>query len=333
MDEVTLKTIADQLGLSVSTVSRALKDHPDIKQATKQKVLELAQRLDYEPNTLAAQLLNRKSKTIGVVVPKILYPLYGQAITGIESIVEKHGYQVVISQTQESYEKEVAQLKSLLAFRVSGIILSISAYTTHYDHLQKVINRNIPLVLFNRDCQEITCSKVLIDNHKAAYEAVTVLLKLGKNRIAYVGGPAYLQNSQHRLAGFQQALRDQAIDVNPQYIRAIDFEKQAIETTLSQLLCMKPPPDALLTFSDQIAQVALLLAGQKGYQIPDDLAIIGFNNEPTDELMTPTLSSVAQPAYEMGVRAAELVFTEMDTRKRTYERIVLESKLIRRQSA
>ncbi|WP_028521911.1 LacI family DNA-binding transcriptional regulator [Runella limosa] len=333
MNEITLKTIADQLGLSISTVSRALKNHPDIKQATKQKVVALAQQLDYEPNSLAAQLLQRKSKTIGVVVPKILYPLYALAITGIEDIITQHGYQVVICQTQESYAKEVEQIKRLLSFRVSGIILSISAYTTQYEHLYKVIRKNTPLVLFNRDCQEVECSKVLIDNHKAAYEAVRVFLELNKNRIAYIGGPTYLQISQRRLYGYQKALEDANLDLNLDYIKLVDFEKQSIDEAIHQLLALPTPPNAILTFSDQIAQATIVVAKQKGFSIPHDLAVIGFNNERADELMTPTLSSIDQPAYQMGVCAAELILKQLSSEQPLSEQIILKSTLIRRQSA
>ena len=332
MEEITLKTIATQLGLSISTVSRALRNHPDIKDSTKQAVFELAGQLEYEPNQLAFQLLNRRSNTIGVVVPKITYSLYSQAIPGMVDVSERHGYQLLICQTDDSYEKEVRQVQSLLSSRVSGIILSVSANTTQFDHLRRIQSKNVPLVLFNRDCEEINCSKVTIDNHKAAYEAVAVLIQQGRKRIAYLGGPMNLQISRKRLEGYQQALTDAGVTPDERLIRVVSLDKEAMIASLNDILDAPERPDAVLAYSDQIAQWALVMAKRKGIRIPDELAIIGFYNEPTNELLDPPLSSVSQPAFEMGVRAVELIFSELKNSRTAFERVVLESKLIVRGS-
>ncbi|WP_138989709.1 LacI family DNA-binding transcriptional regulator [Larkinella sp. C7] len=332
MEEITLKTIATQLGISISTVSRALRNHPDIKDSTKQAVFELAGQLEYEPNQLAFQLLNRRSNTIGVVVPKITYSLYSQAIPGMVDVSERHGYQLLICQTDDSYEKEVRQVQSLLSSRVSGIILSVSANTTQFDHLRRIQSKNVPLVLFNRDCEEINCSKVTIDNHKAACEAVAVLIQQGRKRIAYLGGPMNLQISRKRLEGYQQALNDAGVTPDERLIRVVSLDKEAMIASLNDLLDSPERPDAVLAYSDQIAQWALVMAKRKGIRIPDELAIIGFYNEPTNELLDPPLSSVSQPAFEMGVRAVELIFSELKNSRTAFERVVLESKLIVRGS-
>ncbi|GAB3925639.1 LacI family DNA-binding transcriptional regulator [Larkinella terrae] len=332
MEEITLKTIATQLGISISTVSRALRNHPDIKDSTKQAVFELAEQLEYEPNQLAFQLLNRRSNTIGVVVPKITYSLYAQAIPGMVDVSERYGYQLLICQTDDSYEKEVRQVQSLLSSRVSGIILSVSASTTQFDHLRKIQSKNVPLVLFNRDCEEINCSKVTIDNHKAAFEAVTVLIRQGRKRIAYLGGPTDLQISQKRLEGYQQALKEGGFSPDDALINMVSLEKEAMLATLNAVLDSPEKPDAILAYSDQIAQWALVMAKRKGIRIPEELAIIGFYNEPTNELLDPPLSSVSQPAFEMGVRAVELIFSELTNSRAAFERVVLESKLIVRGS-
>lgn len=332
MEEITLKTIATQLGISISTVSRALRNHPDIKDSTKQAVFELAGQLEYEPNQLAFQLLNRRSNTIGVVVPKITYSLYSQAIPGMVDVSERHGYQLLICQTDDSYEKEVRQVQSLLSSRVSGIILSVSANTTQFDHLRRIQSKNVPLVLFNRDCEEINCSKVTIDNHKAACEAVAVLIQQGRKRIAYLGGPMNLQISRKRLEGYQQALKDAGVTPDERLIRVVSLDKEAMIASLNDLLDSPERPDAVLAYSDQIAQWALVMAKRKGIRIPDELAIIGFYNEPTNELLDPPLSSVSQPAFEMGVRAVELIFSELKNSRTAFERVVLESKLIVRGS-
>lgn len=333
MEDITLKTIATKLGISISTVSRALKNHPDIKETTRKAVYELAEQLDYEPNQLAFQLLNRRSKTIGVVVPKISYALYLQALPGMAEVAEKHGYQLLICQTDDSYEKEVRQIQSLLSSRTSGIVLSMSANTTNYDHLHKIQRKNVPLVLFNRDCEEITCSKVLIDNHQAAYEATALLIGQGRRRIAFFRGPEQLQISQKRLEGYIQALTDHGIGVDESIIKVAEQEKDSVIAAINELFDSGAPHDAILAYSDQIAQWALVLAKQRRIRIPEDLAIIGFYNEPTNELLDPPLSSVSQPAYEMGVKAMELVFKELNSSRFAFERVVLESSLVLRGSS
>ncbi|WP_353720501.1 LacI family DNA-binding transcriptional regulator [Dyadobacter sp. 676] len=333
MEDITLKTIATKLGISISTVSRALKNHPDIKETTRQAVYELAEQLDYEPNQLAFQLLNRRSNTIGVVVPKISYALYLQAIPGMAEVAEKHGYQLLICQTDDSYEKEVRQIHSLLSSRTSGIVLSMSANTTNYDHLLKIQRKNVPLVLFNRDCEEITCSKVLIDNHGAAYEATSVLIGQGRRKIAFFRGPQHLQISQKRFEGYSQALSDHGIPLDQRIIKVADQEKESIVAAINELFDSGADHDAILAYSDQIAQWALVIARQRGIRIPHDLAIIGFYNEPTNELLDPPLSSVSQPAYEMGVKAMELVFKELNSTRFAFERVVLESSLVLRGSS
>ncbi|HEV7350285.1 LacI family DNA-binding transcriptional regulator [Telluribacter sp.] len=332
MEEISLKTIANRLGISISTVSRALRNHPDIREETKRAVVQLAEELEYEPNHLAFQLLRRKSNSIGVIVPKISYPLYAEAISGIEAVAEAQGYQLLICQSNEDYQKEIKQINSLIASRVSGIILSVSAHTTQYDHLLRIQTRNIPFVLFNRDCEQISCSKVLIDNYKAAYEAVNQLLAAGRHHIGFMGGPPHLQISLRREAGYRAALQERGITINEDLIRQVEFSREAIRQGVTNLLDEAPQLDALITYSDQIAQWALVLARQRGLRIPQDLALIGFNDEPADELLEPSLSSVRQPAYEMGAEAARLIFKELQSTKFAYEKIILESRLIHRGS-
>nr|WP_295925085.1 LacI family DNA-binding transcriptional regulator [uncultured Dyadobacter sp.] len=333
MEDITLKTIATKLGISISTVSRALKNHPDIRESTRKAVYELAEELDYEPNQLAFQLLNRRSKTIGVVVPKISYALYLQAIPGMAEVAEKHGYQLLICQTDDSYEKEVRQIQSLLSSRTSGVVLSMSANTTNYDHLLKIQRKNVPLVLFNRDCEEIVCSKVLIDNHQAAYDATALLIEQGRRRIAFFRGPERLQISQKRLEGYTQALSDHGIPIDERIIKVAEQEKDSMIAAINALFDSGTQHDAILAYSDQIAQWALVLAKQRGIRIPQELAIIGFYNEPTNELLDPPLSSVSQPAFEMGVKAMELVFKELNSTRFAFERVVLESTMVIRGSS
>lgn len=332
MEEITLKTIATQLGISISTVSRALKNHPDIKESTKKAVYDLAEQLDYEPNQLAFQLLNRRSNTIGVVVPKLSYTLYLQAIPGMAEVAEKHGYQLLICQTDDNHEKEVRQVQTLLSSRTSGIVLSPSANNSSVEHLLKVQRKNVPLVLFNRDCEEISCSKVLIDNQNAAHEAVSILFSRGRKRIAYLGGPSHLQISQNRLNGYKMAHKDFGIEIDPELVKIVSQEKEAIIATINELFDSGIELDGIVAYSDQIAQWALVLAKERGLKVPEALAIIGFYDEPANELLDPPLSSMSQPAFEMGVRAMELIFKELNSSRFAFQTIILESKLVIRGS-
>ena len=327
----TLKDLAEKLGFSISTVSRALKDHPDVNAETKKKVLELAKKLDYEPNLLALNLLKKHSNLIGVIVPKLSYHLYAMAISGIEEVVEREGFHLMICQTNESYEKEVAILKEFNAIRPAGFLISLASQTLAFDHLKQLQRKNVPLVLFNRDCHEIEASKVIIDNKKAAYNATIHLHKQGYQNISFLGGPKNVQISKHRIEGFQLAMKELNLSVYPDFIQHANFTREDATNKTNQLLSLKNKPDAIIAFSDQMAIAAILAIKKAGYAIPGEIAIMGFNNEPGDQLMEPTLTSIDQPAYEMGKKAAEMLLAQINGSKdRNVE--ILQSQLIERNS-
>lgn len=329
--QATLKDLAEKLSISISTVSRALKDHPDVNSDTKKKVLELAKQLDYEPNLLALNLLKKHSNLIGVIVPKLSYHLYAMAISGIEEVIEKEGYHLMICQTNESYEKEVAILKEFNAIRPAGFLISLASHSANFDHLKLLKRKNIPLVLFNRECHEIETSKVVIDNKKAAYEATMHLHQQGYRNIAFLGGPENVQISQHRIEGFQKAMNELDLNIHPHHVQHSNFTREDAISKTNQLLSLKNKPDAIIAFSDQMAISAIIAIKQAGYAIPGEIAIMGFNNEPGDQLMEPTLTSIDQPAFEMGKKAAEMLLAQINGAEINHVE-VLQSSLIARGS-
>jgi DNA-binding LacI/PurR family transcriptional regulator len=329
--QATLKDIAEKLGISISTVSRALKNHPDVNSETKKAVLDLASAMDYEPNLLALNLLKKQSNLIGVIVPKLSYHLYAMVISGIEEVVEKEGFHLLICQTNESYEKEVAILREFNAIRPAGYLISLASETSDFDHLKQLQRKNIPLVFFNRDCEEVIAPKVIIDNRKAAYNAVIHLHQQGYKKIAFLAGPENVQISNHRIAGYKQALEKYNLKQEVGFIQHANFTREDASDKTHVLLSLNKKPDAIIAFSDQIAISAMLAIKDAGYSIPDDIAVMGFNNEPGDMLMEPALTSIDQPALEMGKKAAEMLLAQIRG-SGAAKTVVLQSELITRKS-
>lgn len=321
----TLKDLARILDLSESTISRALRDHPRISVETRRRVKELAERMEYVPNQLAVNLLRQRTNTIGVIVPRIGYHLYATAISGMEAEAEKEGFNIIIGQSAESFQRERSIIQEMMYARTAGFIASIASETADFEHFARVKRRGYPLVFFNRECAEIYTDRVVIDNVAAAREAVHYLIQTGCRRIAYIGGPEFVQISKKREQGYREALAAAGLPFRPQWVVHSEFNPAGAREAAGQLLALPEPPDAILAFSDQIAQNVLYIARRQGIQIPKELSIIGFNNEPADALLEPSLTSIEQPCFEMGRLAAELLITQVlgrDPLYRTQNRIL-----------
>ncbi|MEM1134480.1 MAG: LacI family DNA-binding transcriptional regulator [Bacteroidota bacterium] len=330
---ITLKDIAERLNISISTVSRALRNHPDVNAKTKRRVLQLAEELDYEPNELALSLLKGHSNIIAVIIPKVAYHLYATAIAAIENVIRLHGYTLVTAQTHESSEREIAAIKELIKNRVAGFIISLASETNEFSHFELIKRKSIPLVFFNRDCEEIITSRVVIDNVDAACKAVNHLLEMGYQKIAFLGASKLVQISNRRLQGYKRALQEKQISVSKKYIIHCDFEKESVMDATRKLLSLTHPPDAILAFSDQMAINAMLTIKEAGLKIPTDMGLMGFNNEPMDEVICPTLTSVHQPGYEMGKIAGELLLHKIKNKQSTQSELsVLSTKIVVRES-
>jgi len=309
---VTLKILAEQLGLSISTVSRALQNHPRISVGTKKKVWELAKSVDYYPNKAALNLRNRRSNLLGIIVPRISYHFYSLAISGIEDVALESGFNVVICHSNEIFQREVSNTMDLITAQVDGIIASLAAETQEFHHFEKVLQREIPLVFFNRVTNFLPASLVYVDNYQAGYEAARHLIQQRCKRLAFVGGPDYLQISNDRKAGFLKAIQDHGLNIYSEFMGHLTFDPVSAADYTSTLFSSSFFPDGIFCVSDRLATGVWRWLQNNGYTIPDDVALIGFNNDPVCEIMSPNLSSVDQDAYEMGREAAKLCLNQLD---------------------
>ncbi len=278
-------------------------------------------------------LQNReRSNLIGVIVPSIRYHLYASAISGMEATLEKKGMHLVVCQSNESYEREKVLIEKLLLMGVNGIIISIASETRNFFHFEKIKQNGIPLVFFNRECNEVNTHKVTIDNRRAACEAVEHLISVGCKRIAYLGGPEVLQINAERIIGYKMALRNANLPIDERHIVFSRFDRQSTLTAARQILYTPDYPDGILTFSDQIAVSVMLAAKERGITMPKELSVIGFNNEPVDEFLEPSLTSIEQPGFAMGATAAKMLLQRSTELKDDYEKRILKSYLVVRNS-
>lgn len=328
----TLKDIAEALNISISTASRALKANPRISRETQERVKRTAEELGYLSVDTYLDIQRRTSKLIGVIVPKISYHLYAMAISGIERIAETQGMQIIVCQSHESYEREKSLVEELIGAGVNGIIASLASETKDFSHFEDLKKRGIPLVFFNRECKDVNAHKVTIDNKRAASEAVSHLVNIGCENIAYIGGPGELQINRDRAQGFRDALTQSGKPINEEHVIFSKFDRENTLSAARKLLYSPDFPDGILTFSDQIAISVMLAAKERGITIPEELSLIGFNNEPIDELLEPSLTSIDQPGYQMGEEAAQLLLKQIADFESPFEKKVLKSFLVVRNS-
>jgi DNA-binding LacI/PurR family transcriptional regulator len=306
-NQITIKDIARILGISPSTVSRALKDHPDINSDTKKAVNELASKLKYQPNAVALSLKNSRSNTIGVIIPEIVHYFFSSVISGIEDVASQKGFTVIICQSNESYVREVANARTLLSHRVDGILVSISKETHSFDHFENLQDVGIPLVFFDRIAPEIKADQVIIDDMDASYNATRHLIETGCKRIAHFAGPQGLVIGRDRLQGYINALTEAGLPIdNRLIIEADTFEKA--RNAVGQMLDAGNVPDGIFAVNDMTAIGAMQTIQKRGYKIPHQISIVGFSDGYLSGITDPHLSSVDQHGYEMGTTAAEMLF-------------------------
>jgi DNA-binding LacI/PurR family transcriptional regulator len=310
--QVTIKDIAKQLNVSVATVSRALRDLPDIHPDTKKAVLDLAAELDYQPNVLATSLVKSKTKTLGVIVPDLGYYFFSTVVKAIEEAAIVAGYSLLITQTQESYERELTNIQNLSRGQVEGIIISLSRETMNLDHLTRLQRRGIPLVFFDRDSDEIVASKVMVDNEQSAYEAVKHLLEAGCKRIAFLAGPKSVSVSNQRRLGYLRALSEAGIEEDASLIIHSDYFQDTATQQTYDLMQLSDRPDGILVVSDRLALGVLVALRELKISVPEQMKIVSFNNEPICSVVSPSISSVAQPLEEIGRLAIELLIDQIE---------------------
>lgn len=308
--QITIKDIAKALHVSASTVSRSLADHPDISQETKELVNAFAREHKYKPNALALSLRTSNTKTIGVIIPQIVHFFFSSVLSGIEDEAEKGGYRVLICQSNENYEKEVKGAEALLEARVCGVLASVAKTTTVYDHFQELIDRDIPVVFFDRICTGILTDRVVVDDYAGVCSAVEHLVRTGCRRIAFFGSPSHLAISNNRRMGYEDALRKNQLPVDKELIKICDNFTDALRVT-PELLALPEPPDAFFAVNDETAIGILNVVKAQGLKIPEQVSICGFTNNTLSEVSDPLLTSVDQHGYDLGATAMKLLIDRL----------------------
>lgn len=317
-EAATIKDIARALGLSTSTVSRALRDSHEISEATKKKIRDYAAEINYRPNPVALSLKEKRTLSIGVVVSEIANTFFSQVINGIESIAYKNGYNVIITQSRESLEREQMILDYLTSRSIDGLIISISSETNDFTSLKQLHEKKLPIVFFDRVVEEINTHKVITDNFQGVYQATTHLIKNKFKRIGIIASNANLAITRERLAGYLQALTDNKITVDHSLIRYCSHggsDVEEVETAVKDLLKLKKKPDSLVLLADKITTETFSILKREKIQIPKDMGVIGFNNSKYTSLFAPALSVIRQPAFEMGEKAATLLLNLIESKR------------------
>lgn len=332
--KATIHDIAEQLNITASTVSRALNDNPRISDATKKLVHKMARQLNYQPNNIASALRSGKSKLIGVVVPTTNRNFFSSVARGIDDVANKLNYQVIISQSYDSYEKEVQNIEALMSARVDGIIASVSKNTENFDHFKRVMDKGIPLVLFDRITNELDVSQVVIDDYQGAYQIVEHLIHQGYTRIAHFTSPKKINIYKERLRGYLDALFDHNIEPDPALIVESNMQLEDGKNSMIELFERNVPFDAVFSSSDYAAMGAMQVLKQNGKRIPQDVGVAGFGNEPFTSFTDPSLTTVDQVNISMGHVAAETFFDLLQNPKKAtiQQKTVLKPEVIFRDS-
>ena len=326
--KITLKDIAAALGISPSTVSKALKGHRDISSSTKQSVNELAEKWNYKPDQIALSLKSGLTNTIGVIVPEIVHYFFSSVIGGIEDLAYDSGYHVMFCQSSELYAREVKAVETLLSSRVDGILISVSKMTENFDHFRKIQDNDIPLVFFDRICDEIDTDRVIVDDEKGAFDAVTHLINIGCKNIFHLSGPPNLLIGKNRKDGYMRALREHNIPFDENNIIRCDSMEDAA-LIVPQLLLRANKPDGIFAVNDLTAASAMRIINENGFRIPADIAVVGFTSGLFSDITNPTLTSVEQNGYLIGKEAVRLLIDRIESKHQIpYQTKIIKTKLI-----
>lgn len=330
---ISLKDLATELGVSISTVSRALKNHPDISSEMTRKIQRLAKEKNYTPNPLAMGLLRQQTKMIGVIVPDIVTHFYSSIISGIEDVAKQRGYFIVIASSNESVEKEIESVENFLKSRVEGFIVCLSQETNNFNHFEKLISNEIPIVFFDRICETLKVPAVIADGIDATKKITRHFYENGCRRIAYISGPGHLNISRNRKEGYLEGLKECGLKFDSKLVVECNLSTKDATRATQQLLKNKELPDAIFGLNDTIAFAAMKEIKKQGFKIPEDISLVGFTDEFHSTVVEPTLTSVTHPTFKMGQEAANLFFKRIETGKGFAEKIVLKTDLVVRESS
>jgi len=333
--EITIYDLARKLNISIATVSRALQDDPVVSKKTRKKITELAEEMGYRSNNFARNLRTRRTHTIGVIIPRLNSYFMSTVIAGIESIANSEGYNLLISQSSESALKEKASAKTMFDSRVDGLLVSLAYDTESITHFEAFTKKNIPIIFFDRVDEHKDCTGILINNKKAAYEASTHLISLGRRRIVYITATPRRNVYIDRLQGYKEALADQGIVFRDDYVLISNLSQESGVEAANQIRNMRPLPDAVFVANDNCAVGCMVALKQMGIRIPEDIAFAGFNNDPVCTVVEPNLTTINYPGYEMGQVAARNLIDHLNggSSINPTNTIILRSDLVIRESS
>lgn len=334
MQKTNLKQLANKLHVSISTVSKALRDSYEIGRDTKKKVLKMAEKMGYRANPYAGHLRNHRSKTIAVIIPEMTNNFFIEAITGAELIAQEKDYHILVYITHDDYNKELSIIKHLQSGRVDGVLMSLSVSTKDYSHLNELIEYNVPIVFFDRICHEIETAKVITDDFASGFNATEHLIKNGCRDIAYLSISENLSIDNKRKQGYLEALNKYDFKINPSQIVKCSTNEANNYKIIKRLLQGRNKPDGLFASIENLALTSYVVCNDLKIKIPGQIKIICFSNLRTAALLNPSLSTITQPAFEMGKQAAAILFKHLEKKKTTIpnENIIIKSELVSRDS-
>ena len=318
----SLKDLADKLGVSIATVSRALRNSHEVGEEMTQKVKQLAKELNYRPNPFAQSLRKEAPRVIGVIVPNLVTHYYAAVLDGIEDYASRLGYSVISANSHEDHEREAQALDNFLNMHVEGIIACLAQDTTDYSHFEQLHKMGVPLVFFARCCLEDMFSQVVGNGDVAAQEATQHMIETGSRRVAFIGGPNHLDMVRRRKHGYLEALRENRIPIDRDLVVCDKIDFDVARNATLRLLEGENPPDAILAFNDIITYAAFDAIKSKGLRIPEDVAIIGFTDGDTAAFVTPRLTAIMDQAHVQGTKACQLLMKSINGDEKIYKEVV-----------
>jgi LacI family transcriptional regulator len=332
--QITIYDIAEALSLSPATISRGLKDHPAIRKDTRKRIIDKAREMGYQHNSFASNLRRNRTNTIGVIVPRLNSYFMSTVIAGMEKVANAAGYNLIISQSMESVQKEISNVNTLFNSRVDGLLVSLAYDTEDISHFDMVLDKNIPLIFFDRVFEHPQCTSIVIDNYKAAYEVTQHLISQGSKRIVHISANLKRNVYIDRLKGYKQALADANVPFDEKLVFYNNLSDQAGVEVSQAILAMDQKPDGIFSANDACAVSCIRQLKMAGVRIPQDIAVAGFNNDPLSKVIEPNLTSVNYPGQEMGEIAASTLIRRLDQREGvTLNTIVLRHDLVVRESS
>ena len=343
--KITLKQIAKELDVSISTVSKALKDSPEISDDTKQKIQAFAKLYNYKPNNIALSLKNRQTNTIGIIIPEIVHHFFSKVIRGVELVANQRGYNVIIGLSNESFSKEVINMEMLANGSIDGFIISIAKETQQlqdYHHFTATMNQGMPIVMFDRVVSDIDCDKVVVNDFNGAKRAVEKLIENGCKSIALITTKDYVSVGKLRTQGYLEALKEQNLTPEADLILkmddTLDYEEhlELLESEIEQLFTSNKKIDGVFAVNELYALSAMKVARKLGHNVPNDVQVIGFTDGVLSKHATPSLTTVSQHAQQMGEKAAHLLIDKLESENtdedEQHQTVIITTDLIERES-